>query len=106
MTVRLLANIGRLWTGTDLLSNAAMLLRDDRVAWVGAAADLPQSLPGVIEEIVDVDEVEKLGGGLVTPGLVHAHIHPVYAGNRYAQVAMLAGGATVAQNSGAGGRGR
>ena len=103
MTVRLLTNIGRLWTGTDLLSNAAMLLRDDRVAWVGAAADLPQSLPGVIDDIVDVDEVENLGGGLVTPGLVDAHSHPVYAGNRYAEVAMRAGGATMAEISGAGG---
>src|SRR5690606_11603046 len=80
-----------------------MLLRDDRVAWVGAAADLPQSLPGVIDDIVDVDEVENLGGGLVTPGLVDAHSHPVYAGNRYAEVAMRAGGATMAEISGAGG---
>lgn len=103
MTVRLLTNIGRLWTGTDLLSNAAMLLHGDRVAWVGAAADLPQSLPGVIDDIVDVDEVDNLGGGLVTPGLIDAHCHPVYAGNRYAEVAMRAGGATKSEIAGVGG---
>ncbi|MBB4930278.1 imidazolonepropionase [Lipingzhangella halophila] len=103
MTVRLLTNIGRLWTGTDLLSNAAMLLNNDRVAWVGQASELPQSLPGVIEDIVDVDEVDNLGGGLVTPGLIDAHCHPVYAGNRYAEIAMRASGASKVEINGAGG---
>src|ERR671921_45299 len=68
MTVRLLTNIGRLWTGTDVCSNAAVLVRDDRIVWAGPASDLPQSVPGVIDDIVDVDHVENLGGGLVTPG--------------------------------------
>ncbi|GAB3481378.1 imidazolonepropionase [Nocardiopsis coralliicola] len=103
MTVRLLTNIGRLWTGSDLIGNAAMLLNGDRVAWAGPAVELPQSLPGVLDDIVDVDEVENLGGGLVTPGLIDAHTHPVYAGNRYAEVAMRAGGATKAEISSAGG---
>lgn len=103
MTVRLLTNIGRLWTGTDLLSNAAMLVHNDRIAWVGLASELPQSLPGVVEDIVDVDEVENLGGGLVTPGLIDAHCHPVYAGNRYAEIAMRASGASKVEINGAGG---
>ncbi|GAA3755201.1 imidazolonepropionase [Spinactinospora alkalitolerans] len=103
MTVRLLTNIGRLWTGTDLLSNAAMILQHDRVAWVGPASELPQSLPGVIDDIVDVNEVENLGGGLVTPGLIDAHTHPVYAGNRYAEVAMRASGASNSEITAAGG---
>ncbi|PSL00969.1 imidazolonepropionase [Murinocardiopsis flavida] len=103
MTIRLLTNIGRLWTGTDLISNAAMILHHDRVAWVGPASELPQRIPGVLDDIVDVDEVDNLGGGLVTPGLVDAHSHPVYAGNRYAEVAMRASGASPAEISGAGG---
>ncbi|RCV50059.1 amidohydrolase family protein [Marinitenerispora sediminis] len=103
MTVRLLTNIGRLWTGTDLLSNAAMIVQHDRVAWVGPAAELPQSLPGVIDDIVDVDEVENLSGGLVTPGLIDAHTHPVYAGNRWAEIAMRASGASMAEVTAAGG---
>ncbi|HLK00022.1 MAG TPA: imidazolonepropionase, partial [Streptosporangiaceae bacterium] len=48
MTVRLLTNIGRLWTGTEVLSNAAILTSEGRIAWVGAAADLPQRVPGVV----------------------------------------------------------
>ena len=68
MTVRLLTNIGRLWTGSEGWSNAAILLQDERIAWVGPASELPTSIPGVIHNIVDVDHVENLGGALVTPG--------------------------------------
>lgn len=103
MTVRLLTNIGRLWTGSELLSNAALLLQRERVAWVGPAAELPQRLPGVVEDLTDVDEVVNVGGGLVTPGLIDAHCHPVYAGDRYAEVAMRANGATRADITAAGG---
>src|SRR5450759_5157974 len=94
MTVRLLTNIGRLWTGSEIWSNAAILTQDDRIAWVGPAAELPGSIPGVIEDIVDVDHVENLGGGLVTPGLIDAHSHPVYAGKRWAELAMPSGGSS------------
>ena len=75
--IRLLTNIGRLWTGTEILSNTAILMQDDRIAWAGVATQLPSSLPGVIDDIVDVDQVENLGGALVTPGLIDAHTHPV-----------------------------
>ena len=94
VTVRLLTNIGRLWTGSEVWSNAAILSHDDRIAWVGPASELPGSIPGVIEDIVDVDHVENLNGGLVTPGLIDAHTHPVYAGNRYAELAMRSSGSS------------
>jgi imidazolonepropionase len=103
VTARLLTNIGRLWTGTEILSNAAIVTCDDHIAWVGPAAELPRSLPGVVDDIVDVDLVENLGGGLVTPGLIDAHTHPVYAGNRYAELAMRSSGLTDAEVTAAGG---
>ena len=103
MTVRLLTNIGRLWTGSEIWSNAAILTQDDKIAWVGPAAELPASIPGVIEDIVDVDHVEILGGGLVTPGLIDAHTHPVYAGNRWAELAMRSGGSSSTEIAAAGG---
>ncbi len=103
MTVRLLTNIGRLWTGSEVWSNAAMLLDRDRIAWVGPAAGLPSSIPGVIDNIVDVDHVENLGGALVTPGLIDSHSHPVYAGNRWAELAMRSGGSSAAEIAAAGG---
>ena len=103
MTVRLLTNIGRLWTGSEIWGNAAILTQGDRIAWVGPSAELPRSLPGVVEDIVDVDHVENMNGGLVTPGLIDAHTHPVYAGNRWAELAMRAGGASPNEIAAAGG---
>src|ERR1700739_4235392 len=103
VTVRLLTNIGRLWTGSEILSNAAVVTSDGRIAWVGPRADLPQRIPGVVDDIVDVDHVENLGGGLVTPGLIDAHTHPVYAGNRWADLAMRSNGSSTAEIDRAGG---
>ena len=97
MTVRLLTNIGRLWTGSEIVSNAAVVTNDELIAWVGPAAELPQRIPGVVDDIVDVDYVENLGGGLVTPGLIDAHTHPVYAGNRWAEIAMRSNGSSTAE---------
>ena len=45
LTVRLMTNIGRLWTGSEILSNAAILTKDERIAWVGPAAELPATRP-------------------------------------------------------------
>jgi imidazolonepropionase len=101
--VRLLTNIGRLWTGTGIISNAALITTSDRIAWVGQAVDIPLCLPGVYDDVVDVDQVENLGGGLVTPGLIDAHTHPVYAGNRWAEMAMLSTGASTSEIAAAGG---
>src|SRR5882757_10453490 len=103
MTARLLTSIGRLWTGSEIISNAAILISDDRIAWVGPSAELPRSVPGVVDDIVDVDLVENLGGGLVTPGLIDAHTHPVYAGNRWAELAMRSGGSSPNEIAAAGG---
>jgi imidazolonepropionase len=103
VTARLLTNIGRLWTGSEILSNAAVLTSDDRIAWVGPVAELPRSVPGVVRDIVDVDLVENLGGGFVTPGLIDSHTHPVYAGNRDAEVAMRSNGLSDTEITAAGG---
>jgi imidazolonepropionase len=102
-TFRLLTNIGRLWSGSEVCSNAAILMHNDRIAWAGPAAQLPPHLPGVLEDIVDVDHVENLGGALVTPGLIDAHTHPVYAGNRWAELSMTSGGMSMTEIASAGG---
>jgi imidazolonepropionase len=92
----LIINIGRLFTSTvdGVLIDAAVLLDDGRVAWIGRSGDRPPVDPG---EVVDVEDA------LVTPGLIDAHTHPVYAGDRLAEIAMRSAGATYADIAAAGG---
>ena len=63
------------------LSPWALLVRDGRIAWVGAPDEAPTT-----------ERWEDLGTALVTPGLVDAHTHPIFAGDRSDEaVARLAG---------------
>ena len=103
VTVRLLTDIGRLWNGTEIVSNAAIVLHGDTIAWAGSRAALPSRIPGVIERVVDADQIDRLDGALVTPGLIDAHTHPVYAGNRWAELSMRSGGASLEEVVSAGG---
>ena len=77
----LLTNIAELTTNvaTDgdpcgTLSDAAVLIEDDTIAWVGAAADAPAA-----------DETVDAGGRAVLPGFVDSHSHLVFAGDRAAE---------------------
>ena len=56
------------------LSPWALLVADGRIVWVGAPDDLPSE--------PDADQVIELGSALVTPGLIDAHTHPLFAGDR------------------------
>lgn len=71
-------NIGELVTcagdGLGLVHDAAVVVRNGRVAFAGARADLPGDARG--------DDVLDAGGRLVTPGLVDPHTHLVFAGSR------------------------
>jgi imidazolonepropionase len=74
-------NIGELVTcraeqGGELgiVHDACVVVRNGRVAFAGARADVPRELGG--------DEAIDAGGRLVTPGLVDPHTHLVFAGSR------------------------
>jgi len=98
--VRRLHNIGRLFTGTDagVIEKAAIICDDDEhIAWCGREGDEPRDLLGYVAHDDDC------GGGLVTAGLIDAHTHPVYAGNRMAEVAMRTAGASYEEIAKAGG---
>jgi imidazolonepropionase len=71
---RLLHGRGRLLAGSAVHSPWALLVGTaGRVAWLGTDVDRS---PDRSAERTD------LGGALVTPGLVDAHTHPVFAGDR------------------------
>jgi imidazolonepropionase len=49
----------------------AILVRDGRIAWIGPRTEAP-----------DADTVTDVAEALVTPGLVNAHTHPAFLGDR------------------------
>jgi imidazolonepropionase len=84
-----LAGRGRLFgawpDGRDapaVLTPWAVAIRDGRIAWVGDPTDAPGA-----------DAHAELDTALVTPGLVDAHTHPVFAGDRSDEVAARLAGA-------------
>ncbi|HUC59181.1 MAG TPA: imidazolonepropionase [Streptosporangiaceae bacterium] len=75
----LITNIGELITneaGTEPRRDAALVLDDGAVAWVGPAASAPAA-----DEVVDAD------GRAMLPGFVDSHAHLVFAGERGAEFA-------------------
>lgn len=97
--MRRLRNIGRLFTGTPqgVIEDAAVICDGEEIAWVGKHGDEPRQL---MESVVEEDDCS---GGLVTAGLIDAHTHPVYAGDRMAEVAMRSAGASYEEVARAGG---
>ncbi|GAA5149684.1 imidazolonepropionase [Microbacterium pseudoresistens] len=72
----LITNIGELTTGVDEapLHDAAVLVEEGRIAWVGAEAQAPGA-----------DERIDAGGRAVIPGFVDSHSHLVFGGDRAAE---------------------
>lgn len=98
--MRLLNHIGRLYTGTRLgvVENAVLAIEGDRIAWAGPAE------PGPPQEVrTRIEEEDSCGGALVTPGFIDAHTHPVYAGDRMAEIAQRSAGESYENIAGAGG---
>jgi imidazolonepropionase len=62
--------------GFAALSDAALVIEGDRVAWTGPASRAPAA-----------DEVADAGGRAVLPGFVDSHAHLVFAGERGAEFA-------------------
>ena len=62
--------------GLGLITDAALVVEDGRIAWVGPAAEAP-----------DADRREDLAGRAVIPGFVDSHAHLVFAGDRAAEFA-------------------
>lgn len=85
MTSTLITNIGELVTCDSslgdgsplgLIRDAALVMEDGRVAWVGPATDAPTT-----------DARIDAGGRAVVPGFVDSHTHLVFAGERSAEFA-------------------
>ena len=78
-----ITGIGELVTcdgsGADLLGirhDAAVLIEDDLIAWIGAAAEAPAA-----------DTAIDVGGRAIIPGFVDSHSHLIFAGDRGSEFA-------------------
>lgn len=76
------------------IEDGAILIREGRIAWVGARADLP---------VNDPVETERLDGRWITPGLIDCHTHLVFGGDRSGEFEQRLGGATYEEIARAGG---
>lgn len=80
-----------------LIQNAAMVVCDGLLKWVGPRAELPAELAASCEQTHDAN------GALVTPGLIDCHTHLVYGGNRAGEFEQRLNGASYEEIAKAGG---
>ncbi|MEO0938564.1 MAG: imidazolonepropionase [Pseudomonadota bacterium] len=78
-----------------VVPDGAVVIDGADIAWLGAAADLPEAYRGAA--------VQDLGGRLVTPGLIECHTHLVFGGNRAAEFEQRLNGASYTEIAQAGG---
>ncbi len=76
------------------VDDGAILIRDGRITWAGARADLPPH---------QAAETDRLDGRWVTPGLVDCHTHLVFGGDRSGEFEQRLGGASYEEIARAGG---
>jgi imidazolonepropionase len=82
--------------GLSIIEQGAMLIRNGAIERVGPQAILTSQLPSDCE-IVDA------GNGVVLPGFVDAHTHPIFAGTRVDEFERRTAGATYEEIATAGG---
>jgi imidazolonepropionase len=61
-----------------IIDNGALLVRGDRIVWVGATKDIPVREPGIRYQTLDGVGLELVA----MPGFVDSHTHPIFAGTR------------------------
>lgn len=83
--------------GYGEIRDAAIAVKDGRIAWLGPQADMP---PGLGAQAVTVHDG---GGSWLTPGLIDCHTHIVHAGNRSDEFEARLNGATYEDIARAGG---
>lgn len=81
------------------IADGAIIEERGLIAWVGASADWRAAA----SRIGAIHRVHDLRGALLTPGLVDCHTHAVFAGDRAAEFAMRARGASYQEIAAAGG---
>ena len=82
-------------SGWGWIEDGALLVEGDTIVWAGADADLSRE--------VSVQDEFHLHSALITPGLIDAHTHLVYGGDRAAEFELRLQGASYEEIARAGG---
>ncbi len=91
--------VGDAMSALSIVENGAILIRGERIVWVGPTKDLPVRAPGEQYEYLD-----GVGMDLVAlPGFVDGHTHPIFAGNRVEEYDLRCRGKTYQEIAAAGG---
>ncbi len=84
-------------TGYGLIEDAAIGIRDGRIAYIGPQATL------TAEQRNSAREIEQFDNALATPALIDCHTHLVFGGNRAREFEMRLNGASYTEIAQAGG---
>ena len=79
------------------IEKAALGIADGKIAFAGAADDLPGAPGGLARDLIDLE------GRWITPGLIDCHTHLVYGGDRSAEFELRLQGASYEEIAQAGG---
>jgi imidazolonepropionase len=79
------------------IESGALAVKDGRIAWAGAAADLPGAPASLAQRVHDA------AGAWITPGLIDCHTHLVYGGDRSREFELRLTGASYEEIARAGG---
>jgi imidazolonepropionase len=100
--VTVVRSIGRLATcgRAGTVEEAALAFESGRIAYAGPERGFKAAAEsGGWSVGAEIDA----GGALVTPGLIDAHAHPVYGGNRFAEIAVRSAGVPYGEIAAGGG---
>jgi imidazolonepropionase len=90
---------GNAMSELGIIENGAILMRGERIVWVGPTRNLPIREPDVQYETLDC-----VGLDLVAlPGFIDGHTHPIFAGSRVEEYDLRCRGKTYQEIAAAGG---
>jgi len=91
--------VGSSMSELGIIENGAILIRGDRIVWVGPTKDIPVREPGIRYQTLDGVGLELLA----LPGFVDSHTHPIFGGTRVEEYDLRIRGKSYEEIAAAGG---
>ena len=91
--------VGNSMSDLGIIENGAILIRGDRIVWVGPTKDIPVREPGIRYQTLDGVGLDLLA----LPGFVDSHTHPIFGGTRVEEYDLRLQGKTYEEIAAGGG---